>query len=99
MHFLLLAILVLAGKPVVFRFLLHGFSEERNFAWDLGFRLGQISEFSLLICYLAVSQGMLGKDASHLIQAAAIITFLASSYIVVLNFPSPIAVADHLRRD
>ncbi len=96
---LILAVLVLAGKPTVFRFLLRGMSEKREFAWDVGFRLGQISEFSLLIAYLAVSQGMLGREASHLIQAAAIMTFLASSYIVVLNYPSPIAISDKLRRD
>jgi Kef-type K+ transport system membrane component KefB len=96
---LILATLMLAGKPVVFRFLLRGMSEQRSLAWDVGFRLGQISEFSLLIAYLAVAQGLLGKEASHLIQAAAIITFLASSYIVVLNYPTPIAIKDHLRRD
>jgi hypothetical protein len=27
------------------------------------------------------------------------LTFLASSYIVVLRFPTPIAVSDKLRRD
>lgn len=95
----ILALLVLGGKPTAFRFLLRGMSEKRVFAWDVGFRLGQISEFSLLIAYLAVAQGLLGTEASHLIQAAAIITFLASSYIVVLNYPSPIAIADKLRRD
>ncbi len=96
---LILASLMLAGKPVVFRFLLRGMSEQRALAWDVGFRLGQISEFSLLIAYLAVAQGLLGKEASHLIQAAAIITFLASSYIVVFNYPKPIAIKDNLRRD
>ena len=95
----ILATLVLVGKPVVFRFLLRGLSEKRALAWDVGFRLGQISEFSLLIAYLAVAQGLLGKEASHLIQAAAIMTFLASSYIVVLNYPTPIAIKDKLRRD
>jgi Kef-type K+ transport system membrane component KefB len=96
---LILAVLMLAGKPVVFRFLLRGLSEKSTLAWDVGFRLGQISEFSLLIAYVAVTQGLLGKEASHVIQAAAILTFLASSYIVVLNYPSPIAVSDKLRRD
>jgi Kef-type K+ transport system membrane component KefB len=86
-------------KPVVFRFLLHQQSERNIFAWDLGFRLGQISEFSLLIAYVAFSASLISNQASHLIQAAAIITFLVSSYIVVLNFPNPIAIKDHLRRD
>jgi hypothetical protein len=34
-----------------------------------------------------------------LIQAAAIITFLISSYIVVFNLTNPIALKDTLRRD
>jgi hypothetical protein len=42
---------------------------------------------------------MIGEEASHVIQATAILTFLLSSYVVIFNFPSPIAVSDKLRRD
>ena len=90
---------VLIIKPVVFRYLLGNQSEHKVLAWDLGFRLGQISEFSLLIAFLAVGQQLIGSAASHLIQATAILTFLVSSYIVVMNFPNPIAIKDELRRD
>jgi Kef-type K+ transport system membrane component KefB len=96
---LLLSALVLGLKPAVFRFLLGRVSESPRLAWDVGLRLGQNSEFSLLIAYTAAASGMIGKDASHLIQATAIVTFLVSSYIVVLNLPNPIAIADRLRRD
>jgi len=95
----LLAVLVLGLKPVVYRFLLKGVSEKRSLAWDLGFRLGQASEFSLLIAYVAVGSALISEQASLLIQATTIITLLASSYIVVLNYPSPIAISDRLRRD
>ncbi len=95
----LLAALVLGLKPVVYRFLLKRVSEKRVLAWDLGFRLGQASEFSLLIAYVAVGSAMISEHASMLIQATTIITFLVSSYIVVLNYPTPIAVSDKLRRD
>jgi Kef-type K+ transport system membrane component KefB len=95
----LLAALVLAIKPVTYRWLLKGVSESRELAWDLGFRLGQASEFSLLIAYVAVGSGLLSDRGSILIQATTIITFLVSSYIVVLNYPSPIAISDRLRRD
>lgn len=94
-----LAALMLALKPVVFRYMLGGLSESPQLAWDIGFRLGQVSEFSLLIAYLAASQALIGDKASTLIQATAILTFLASSYIVVLNYPTPIAISDRLRRD
>ena len=96
---IVLSLLMLAAKPLVFRFLLGRLSETPALAWDVGLRLGQNSEFSLLIAYMAAGFGMIGKEASHLIQATAIITFVASSYIVVLNCPNPIAISDRLRRD
>ena len=95
----ILATLVLGMKPVVYQFLLKGVSEKRVLAWDLGFRLGQASEFSLLIAYVAVGSAMISVQASLLIQATTIITFLASSYIVVLNYATPITVSAKLRRD
>ncbi len=94
-----LSVVILGAKPVIFRFLLRKLSENNRLAWDVGFRLGQISEFSLLIAYVAFANALIGKEASHLIQATAIITFLVSSYIVVFNYPNPIAVSDRLRRD
>jgi Kef-type K+ transport system membrane component KefB len=96
---LVLSALVLALKPVTYRFLLKGVSEKRTLAWDLGFRLGQASEFSLLIAYVAMGAFLISEEASLLIQATTIITLLASSYIVVLNYPTPIAISDRLRRD
>lgn len=96
---LILAALMLALKPTVYQALLRGQSESQSLSWDIGFRLGQNSEFSLLIAYVAFNTQLIGNNASHLIQAAAIITFLISSYIVVFNFPNPIATSGKLRRD
>jgi Kef-type K+ transport system membrane component KefB len=86
-------------KPATFRVLLGRQSEKTGLAWDIGFRLGQISEFSLLIALVAYNGSLISEKASTLIQATAIMTFLISSYIVVFNLPNPIAVKDHLRRD
>ena len=96
---LILAGLMLVIKPLVYHRLLRSHSATESLAWDIGFRLGQNSEFSLMIAYLAFSMGIIGTHSSHLIQAVAIITFLVSSYIVVFNFPNPIAPSDKLRRD
>lgn len=96
---MLLAGITLAVKPVVFHYLLRKFSERNALAWDAGLRLGQISEFSLLIAFVAVQAGVIGESASLLIQSAAIVTFLVSSYIVVLFCPTPIALNSKLRRD
>ena len=94
-----LAVTILIVKPVVFKFLLRTVSETHSLGWEAGFRLGQISEFSLLIAFLATAEGMISQQASHLIQATAIITFLVSTYIVVFNYPTPIATSARLRRD
>lgn len=96
---LLLAVLALSCKPVLFHYLLKRFSERSRLAWDAGLRLGQISEFSLLIAFVASQSGVIGERASLTIQAAAIVTFLISSYVVVMYCPTPIATNSRLRRD
>jgi len=96
---LLLAGLALSVKPVVFHYLLRRFEERNKLAWDAGLRLGQISEFSLLIAYVATQSQIITATASLIIQAAAIITFVVSSYIVVLFCTSPISISEKLRRD
>ena len=96
---LLLAAVVVLLKPVVFRLLLARVSESTSLAWDVGFRLGQISEFSLLIAFVALGHALIGREVAHVIEATAILTFVVSSYIVVFNYPNPIAVAERLRRD
>jgi Kef-type K+ transport system membrane component KefB len=96
---IVLTLAILGIKPVVFWGLLRKISESKNTGWEIGFRLGQISEFSLLIAYLAFDSKMIGIEASHLIQATAILSFLLSTYIVIFNYPTPIAIKDSLRRD
>lgn len=96
---LLLAGTVLAFKPIIYRFLLKLSGEPKDLSWEVGVRLGQTSEFSLLIAFIAYSLNLIGEEASLVIQATAIITFLVSTYIVVFKYPSPIAVSDRLRRD
>lgn len=96
---ILLAAIMLIIKPIIFRVLLEKQSEQPKFAWDVGFRLGQISEFSLLVAFVAFKGSLISEKASMLIQATAIITFLISSYIVIFGLPNPIAISDKLRRD
>lgn len=96
---IVLALISVLLKPVVFRYLLKGLKEKADVSWEVGMRLGQTSEFSLLIAYLATSIGIISTEASHIIQATAILSFALSTYIVILNYPSPIAVSDRLRRD
>jgi Kef-type K+ transport system membrane component KefB len=95
----LLAVVMLAVKPLVFAKLLKAAGEKGSLPAEVGVRLGQISEFSLLIAILALNAGAIGSQASYLIQAATLITFIVSAYIIMLNYPTPIAVSDRLRKD
>lgn len=94
-----LALTLLLLKPAIYHALLRRVSESHSLAWNLGFRLGQCSEFALLIGVVALESGLLSQTAGTLIQATTILTLLASSYIVVMNFPTPIAIKEALRRD
>jgi Kef-type K+ transport system membrane component KefB len=96
---LLLAGLMLALKPIVFKWLLHKTGEDAQRSQEIGVRLGQISEFSLLISVLALSQGLITTQASYLIQATTILTFVVSPYLIIMRYPTPMAVTDELRRD
>ena len=90
--------LVLLAKPVIYRVLLDQFKEQGSLAWEVGFRLGQISEFSLLLVLLAGQASLLSEGAITTIQTVAVLTFILSSYVVVLRYPTPIALDERLRR-
>lgn len=96
---LVIATLMLLIKPIVFKLLLRRSGESSKRSGEIGYRLGQISEFSLLIAVLAVEHGVIGDKASYLIQLSTLLTFVVSSHIIVFRFPTPIAVSDRLRRD
>ncbi len=94
-----LAAMVLAIKPWVFRRLLQRAGENAQRAGEIGLRLGQISEFSLLIATLALDLGIIRSHAAYLIELSTLLTFVVSAYLVVLRYPTPIALSDSLRRD
>jgi Kef-type K+ transport system membrane component KefB len=95
----ILAGIMLVIKPQVFSRLLSASGEMGSLPSEVGVRLGQVSEFSLLIAVLALNAGAIGTEVSYLIQATTLITFIASAYIIMLNYPTPIAVSDQLRKD
>ncbi len=96
---LVVALFALALKPFIFKWLLVRFNETEQVSMEVGVRLGQISEFSLFIAVLALELGLIGVKASYVIQLSTMMTFVFSSYFIVMNYPSPIAISDKLRRD
>ncbi|MEE9286572.1 MAG: cation:proton antiporter [Gammaproteobacteria bacterium] len=96
---LALALAVLAIKPYIFKTLLVQAGETKQMSMEVGFRLGQLSEFSLLIAVLAAKTLFIAEQTSYLIEMATLFTFIVSPYLIVMRFPTPIAVTDRLRRD
>jgi len=96
---LVLAIAMMLVKPPIFRILLQRAGEAAPRSKEIGVRLGQLSEFSLLIAALALVRGEIGAEASYLIQLSTLLTFVVSVYLVVFRYPTPIALSDRLRRD
>jgi len=94
-----LAILILSAKPIVFSGLLQGSGESKGLSREIGVRLGQVSEFSLMIAILALDTGAISSRASYLIQTTTLLTFIISAYLIMLNYPTPIAVSERLRKD
>ena len=90
---------MLVIKPIIFRFALHRVSETSKLGWETGFRLGQMSEFSLLIVFVALQSALIEPAAVYFVQLATLVTFIGSSYSIVLRYPTPVAVSEKLRRD
>jgi Kef-type K+ transport system membrane component KefB len=94
-----LGVTFVALKPVVLHALLRWRGEDARVSLEAGVRLGQMSEFSLLVVYLATSSALMSAHASHVVQGATVLTFVLSTYVVIFNYPSPIAVVERLRRN
>ena len=96
---LFLSALLMVVKPIVYRYLLKWMGEEKAVSWEVGIRLAQLSEFSLILAYVGATLGLLSDISAYLIEATTILTFVASSYFVVSRYPTPVALSDRLRRD
>ncbi len=94
-----LAVAVVVIKPLVFSVLFKTAGEPDSLASEAGVRLGQMSEFSLLLVAVAVNAKAITSAGATLVQLATIITFVISSVVVVLRYPTPIALSAGLRRD
>jgi len=94
-----LAAVVMAAKTWGYGKLLVRNGEKPKLAREVGVRLGQASEFTLLVVVLALTEQVISEQLAHLIQAATLFTFIASSYIVMNRYPTPIAVNERLRQD
>ena len=95
----ILAFLMLVIKPLSFSLFLVKAGEKKQVAKEVGVRLGQASEFSLLVASIALTTKLISEAATNLIQATTILTFIVSSYVVVLKYPTPMSLTEKMRRD
>ena len=96
---IVLAGLLIGLKPLAFAVLLEKQGEDKKVAWEVGYRLGQASEFSLLLSYIAIANALISDEAAMVVQFATVLTLVLSSYFVIFRYPSPIAPNPQLRRD
>ncbi|MEE9494303.1 MAG: cation:proton antiporter [Gammaproteobacteria bacterium] len=95
----ILAAVSLLVKPFVFKKLWGKQGETDQISAEIGVRLGQISEFSLLIIFLGLQSGIISERASTTVQLATILSFIVSSYYIVAHYPTPMGTNKRLLRD
>jgi len=96
---ILVAGLIVLARPLYLRLLLRCVGESPNFSKETALRLGQASEFALIIAAAAVSSGRLSEEVSQVVQIATMLTMVISSYLVVMKFPTPLGVSPALKKD
>jgi Kef-type K+ transport system membrane component KefB len=94
-----LSLIALLVKPLLYRLMLRFSKESSGRSTEVAVRLGQMSEFSLLLAVLAVEMVLIREQVGYLIQFATLVSFIVSSTYVVMKYPTPIAISDRLRRD
>lgn len=94
-YVVILSVLLIVAKPLVFHALMKWQGESPKTSWEVGFRMGQCSEFSLLIAYISIE--FLSDQSMHVILGTTVLTMILSTYLVVFRYPSPIAPFDRLR--
>lgn len=86
----ILASITLVVKILIYRGLLmrQGLVEEQSI--ELGYRLGQGSEFTILMTEVAKNFKFITPAISNLMELSTLITFLVSSFLVVRYYRTPI---------
>ncbi|MCP8352002.1 cation:proton antiporter [Candidatus Synchoanobacter obligatus] len=86
-----LVVAMLLFKPYVFRILMVQVGEPKPLGWELGSRLGQGSEFSLLMVKVAIGAGVLSAVGASVIQGFTVLSFILSSFYVVREYPTSVS--------
>jgi len=96
---IILGVMLVIIKPIMFKKAFKLSKVNDKLSTELSYRLGQSSEFSLIVAYIALSNNSITGKASYLIQLTVIITFVLSTYIVSHKYLTPISVNSKRRKD
>ncbi|MFT5549924.1 MAG: Kef-type K+ transport system membrane component KefB, partial [Candidatus Azotimanducaceae bacterium] len=77
-----LSLIAIVIKPILYRFLLRFSDETSGRSTEISLRLGQMSEFSLLLAVMATELAVIRAEVSYLIQIATLVSFVFSSYYI-----------------
>ncbi len=95
----LIALIIIVSKPMIYRWGFRLVGERDHVSAELGIRLGQASEFSLLVAYGALMSGVIDQRSTYLVQMVVVLTFVISTYWVISKYPTPISTQASQRRD
>lgn len=87
---LVLSLAVMGIKIISYQTLFRLVGETKIFSREAGIRLSQSSEFALIIAAALYGLGQIDMQAWQLIQMVTVITMVASSYLVVFRYPTPL---------
>jgi Kef-type K+ transport system membrane component KefB len=87
---LILSLAVMGIKNISYQLLFRLVGETKAFSQEAGIRLSQSSEFALIIAAALYGLGHIDMQAWQLIQIVTVITMIASSYLVVFRYPTPL---------
>ena len=94
-----IALIIVGFKPIFYRWAFNISGEKDYVSAELGIRLGQASEFSLLVAYTALLSDLIDQQSTYLVQIVVVLTFVISTYWVISKYPTPISSEASRRRD
>lgn len=82
---IILSAIVLIGKPLVITTAMGLIGYTKRVSFKAGVNLSQISEFSIILVILAVTEGLVRPEISNIITLVAIITIAVSTYLMLYD--------------
>jgi Kef-type K+ transport system membrane component KefB len=96
---LILTTVFVLVRPLLYMTLFRLAREDPVLAREASVRLGQASEFALLIAIVAFSLQHISLIAMQFIELVTVLSMIVSSYRVVFSYPTPVGVREKLIQD